>query len=659
MVRSVKPRQNLKKEGAQTLHRGSADSQLMTPILLHAILSMLIGAPFLDAVSETPAPSVLKVDPPSWWTGHTINPVRLLVRGRNLRGARVTTTRLDLKVDRLSVNDRGTYLFVDLNIAPEAPRGDASLRLETVAGAAPIPFQLQPPLHSGTTALAQGVNQDDVIYLIMLDRFSDGDPSNNRPGGTPAEAVGRDKPRGWHGGDLRGIINHLPYFQELGVTALWITPWYKNFGGIYDCDKPWCPYTYYHGYHAVDHYAVDEHFGTVDLVRELVSKAHSRGLKVIQDQVSNHIGLRHPWVEDPPLASWIHGTPVNHVQNPFKSEFLLSPHASETARASVLDGWFSADSPDLNQDEPEVARYLIQNAIWWVGTTGIDGIREDTAQYMPRSFLRNLCQALHRQHPRITIVGEVLDIDPMHTSFFLGGRAGWDHVDTRLDSVFDAPTWLVAVNVFSRKAPMTALRTVLKADALYSDPQRLTTFTSNHDLRRFISWPGATLDAARLQVAFTLSLRGIPQLYYGDEIALPGEGDPDNRRDFPGGFPGDSRDAFAASGRTADQERIWSWTRDWIALRKAHPALRTGALIELDVEADLYVFARRHDEETMVIALNRDAKPATARFPAAAIRAREGMQLVPLLGNGEKTTVTGTEASLRLPPNSAIAFRAL
>ena len=164
---------------------------------------------------------------------------------------------------------------------------------------------------------------------------------------------------------------------------------------------------------------------------------------------------------------------------------------------------------------------MIQNALWWLGTTGLDGVREDTAQYMPRPFLRDLCEALHRQHPKMTIVGEVLDLSPMHTSFFLGGRTGWDGVDTQLDSVFDAPTWWAAGNVFSGKLPMTALRDVLKADALYTDPQRLTTLTSNHDLRRFISWPGATLDNARLQMAFVLSLRGIPQIYYGDEIMLP------------------------------------------------------------------------------------------------------------------------------------------
>jgi glycosidase len=492
--------------------------------------------------------------------------------------------------------------------------------------------------------------------MIMIDRFSDGDPSNNHPASSPREAVGRDKPRGFHGGDLRGIIDHLPYLQELGVTALWPNPWYDNFNGLYECNRPWCPYTYYHGYHAVDLYAVEDHFGTMDVLRELVVKAHERGLKVIQDQVSNHVGLRHPWVEDPPLRTWLHGTSAKHVQNPFRSELLLSPHAPAALRAPVLDGWFSDDSPDLNQDEPEVARYLIQNALWWQGSTGIDGIRQDTAQYVPRWFLRDLCDAVHRQSPKVTIVGEVLDPDPIHTSFFLGGRAGWDGVDTKLDSVFDFPCWYVACNVFTHKSPMMALRNVLKADAIYADPRSLITLTSNHDLRRFISWPQATLDDACLQMAFTLTMRGTPQLYYGDEIAMPGEGDPDNRRDFPGGFPGDSRSAFVSSGRTAEQQRMWSWTRDWIALRRAHQALRRGTLLDLDAKVNHYVYARKDTRETIVIALNRDAKSATADLLAEAIDAHVGMRLVPLLGGGEVTIVSGPSISLKLPPLSAVAF---
>jgi glycosidase len=455
---------------------------------------------------------------------------------------------------------------------------------------------------------------------------------------------------------LSGIIKRLPYLQELGVTALWLTPWYDNDNGLYECGKPWCPYTYYHGYHPVDHYAVEDHFGDLNTLRELVKQAHGRGMKVIQDQVSNHVGLRHPWVTTPPLPSWFHGTVERHTQNPFRSELISSPHAAVVDRARVLDGWFSDDSPDLNQDEPEVARYLIQNALWWVGTTGIDGIREDTAQYLPRAFLRELCGSLHRQHPRLTIVGEVLDLDPVHTSFFLGGRAAWDGIDTGLDSVFDFPTWWAAVNSLSGKTPMTDLRRVLRADFLYSRPDHLTTLVGNHDLRRFPSWPGADLDRARLQIAFTLSLRGTPQLYYGDEIGLRGEDDPDNRRDFPGGFPGDPRDTYTAAGRTPGQERIWTWSRDWIALRRAHPSLRHGELIDLAAEPDYYIFARRSPGETIVIGLNRSPKPATAVFSAASLGAHPGMRLVAVLGGRAATKVTAEEISLELPECSATAL---
>jgi glycosidase len=628
----------------------------MVSLWLQMILTVLVSSLQASAAGESSPPVVLKVDPPSWWSDHTINPVRLLVRGKHLQGARIVSSRREVRPGSIRINGRGTYLFVNVEIDPKARGGDASLRLENESGAARIPFRLEPALQPGTTEGARGINQDDVIYLIMTDRFADGDPGNNAPSDAPPSSVGRDKPRGFHGGDLRGIIDHLDYLQELGVTALWLTPWCDNFNGMYECDKPWCPYTYYHGYHAVDHYSVEDHFGTLDILRELAARAHARGLKVIQDQVSNHVGLHHPWVEDPPLETWFHGTPANHLQNPFRSEWLLSPHAPASARSTVLDGWFSADSPDLNQDEPEVARYLIQHSLWWLGTTGIDGIREDTAQYLPRWFLRDLCHAVHRQSPRVTIIGEVLDLDPMHTSFFLGGRTGWDGIDTGLDSVFDAPCWWIAGNAFSGKTPMTSLRDTLRADALYSDPQRLTTLTSNHDLRRFISWPGATPDTARLQMAFTLTLRGTPQLYYGDEIALPGEGDPDNRRDFPGGFPGDARNAFNAAGRTPEEQRIWTWTRDWIALRKAHPALRRGTLVDLDAKANLYIYARRDSGETIVITLNRDAQEASASFPSAAIDARAGMRLAPLLGGGESTSVSGETITLKLPPRSAVAF---
>lgn len=614
---------------------------------------LLITASCLIAAGP---PSVLKVDPPSWWPGHTINPVRLLVRGANLDGVRLVSPRPEVHVGDVRVNARGTYLFASLAIDPKAAPGDATLRLETAAGTSAVPFQLLEPLRADGSEGARGVTQDDVVYLIMTDRFSNGDPTNDLPAGAPPESTDRKKPRGFHGGDFRGVTDRLPYLKELGITAIWLTPWYDNFNGIYECDRPWCPYTYYHGYHAMDHYAVEDHFGTMATLRELVAKAHEHRLKVIQDQICNQVALRHPWIAEPPLPSWFHGTPERHDTNPFLHEFVSSPHAPDVDRARVLNGWFSDDSPDLNQDEPEVARYLIQNALWWVGMTGIDGIREDTAQYLPRPFLRDLTGALHRQHPRITIVGEALDAEPIHVSYFLGGKAGWDGIDTGLDSVFDFPAWGVAAAALTGKIPMTEIRRILRADSLYINPSRLTTLSNNHDNPRVISWPGSSPTLARLHLAYTLALRGIPQLYYGDEIAMPGAADPDNRRDFPGGFPGDARNAFEPPGRTPEEQLTYAWTRDWIALRRAHSALRRGTLTDLYADAETYVFARRDPTETVIIALNRSNRPAKVVFSPRAIDAGNRVSLVPLLGAGAGTSFGGDRFTLELPPHSAGAY---
>lgn len=601
------------------------------------------------------SPTVLKVEPPSWWPAHSIHPVRLLVRGRNLHGAVVKSTRPEVQPRDVRINESGTYLFVSLAIDQAAIPGEYPLRLETPQGAATIPFELRKPLDRSHRF--RGLTSDDVLYLIMPDRFSDGDPSNNTPADAPAQASSRALARGYHGGDFRGVIHHLPYLKDLGVTAIWLTPWYDNWNGLHRCDQPWCPYTYYHGYHPIDFYAVEDHFGDLATLQELVEKAHAMGIKVVQDQVANHFGSRHPWLDDAPLPTWIHGTREHHVKNSFQSDLLLSPHAPASARRPLLDGWFADDLPDLNQDEPEVARYLIQNALWWVGMTGIDGIREDTAQYMPRRFLHDLTSALHREYPDFWIVGEVLNFDPVHCSFFQGGHAGWDGIDTGLDSVFDFPTWATSVNVFTGKMPVSSLRGVLKNDALYPDPARLTTLSGNHDLSRFPSFANATAEGAMLHVAYLLATRGIPQLYAGDELGLPGGDDPDNRRDFPGGFPHDPRNAFESGGRTPAEQRMFTWTQSWIRLRRDHPALRTGALIDLGFDTETYAFARQQAEETLVVVINRSPKPRPVRIAAEAVGAGSKPSLQPLHSAGRTAWFPNGTAILEAAPRSAAVYR--
>lgn len=621
-----------------------------------AILLCVFVCGALDAYASWPAaaPVVSKVEPPSWWAAHTINPVRLLVRGTNLHGARVTATRKETSPGALLINGAGTYLFVNVTIDTAARPGDYPLTLETAAGRTTIPFRLHAPLDQSGNF--QGVTSEDVIYLIMPDRFSNGDRSNDVPKDAPPEASERVNPRAWHGGDFRGVINHLSYLKELGVTALWLTPWYDNWNGLNACDKPWCPNTYYHGYHADDYYAVEDRFGDMETLRELVSKAHALGLKVIQDQVANHVGSRHAWASEPPLDNWFHGTRERHELNRFNNSSLLSPNASPTERRNTLDGWFSDELPDMNQEEPEVARYLIQNALWWVGMTGIDGIRQDTIQYMPRPFVRDLSQALHRQYPELRMIGEVFERDAAQTAFFIGGHTGWDNINTELDSVFDFALWQASCDVFTGKKPVRQLRDVLKYDALYPDPLRVTTITGNHDTRRFVSLEGATIEGAMLHTAFTLTVRGTAQLYYGDEIGMEGGDDPDNRRDFPGGFPDDRRNAFEARGRSTTEQRMYEWTRDWLRLRRDHPALRRGRLVDLLYTDDAYVYARTVESETVIVAINRAAAPAHFRLPAQSLGLLNGTPIVPLL-KGTRAVVDAESFALDVPARTAVAYR--
>jgi glycosidase len=356
-------------------------------------------------------------------------------------------------------------------------------------------------------------------------------------------------------------------------------------------------------------------------------------------------------VNDPPLPDWFHGTLAQHQLNKFRNSALLSPHSNQQDIRNTLDGWFSDDLPDMNQDEPEVARYETQNALWWAGITGIDGIREDTIQYMPRFFIRDLSNALHREYPKMWMVGEVFERDAAQTAFFIGGHTGWDGIDTKLDSVFDFALWNRSVSVFTNKMPVRYLSHELKYDALYPDASKVTVLANNHDTTRFMSLDGATLSGAMMHVAFALSVRGIPQLYAGEEIAMEGREDPDNRRDFPVA-------AFTAEGRDARQRQMFDWTRAWIRLRREHPPLRSGKLIDLFFDDETYVFARQLGAETILIALNRENKVKEISIPVGSIGVKDGVTLKSLIGDALSVRVVNGEARLALSPQTATAFGA-
>lgn len=577
--------------------------------------ALALGAAALVAVATGGAqePVVRKVEPPNWWAGHSINPVRLLVRGERLAGARAECPRLRCSVARVSA--AGTHAFIDVTIPAARAPGRYPITLRTAAGRVEVPFSIAPTL--ARRGRFQGFGVDDVVYLLMPDRFANGDTTND----DPAEARGlldRGKARYYHGGDLAGVRARLPYLKELGVTAVWMNPIYDNNNQLnrremYDGQ----PITDYHGYGATDFYAVDEHLGDIGGFRQLVDEAHRAGIKIIVDMVANHTGPYHPWVSDPPTPTWFHGTADRHLANTWQTWTLADPYATPAMREATLDGWFIDILPDLNQDDPDVARYIIQNTLWWVGVSGLDGIRQDTWPYVPRRFWRDWIAAIKRAYPTLKVVGEVLDGDPAMIAFFEGGRTKFDGIDDKVDALFDFPLFYPIRRAFGEGKPLGEVARMLARDHLYHDPTSLMTLLGLHDVPRFMSEPGATPEGLKLAWTFLLTTRGTPLVYYGDEIALPGGGDPDNRRDFPGGWPGDARDAFTAAGRTPAEQSVWEHVQRVLKLRAARVDLRRGRTVHLYASEQQFVYRRGES----VVALNNDAKGVEVRIPVATLPA--------------------------------------
>jgi glycosidase len=611
------------------------------------VLAILAAAPV-----SAQAPAVSKVEPPNWWPGHSIAPVRVLLHGAHLGGATVEAVGQGVAVGLTRANAAGTYLFVDVLIDPSAAPGMRTLRVTTGAGTADVPFEVSAPLPRG--GRFQGLTTDDVVYLLMPDRFADGDPSNDDPAASRG-LFDRAKPRYYHGGDFKGVIGQLPYLKSLGVTAIWLNPWYDNVNHLNEREKyDNLPIADYHGYGAVDFYGVEEHFGTMADLRALVEAAHAAGLKVVQDQVANHTGPYHPWVGAPPTPTWFNGTEARHVANTWQTWTLQDPHATRATQAATLDGWFLDILPDLNQDDEEVARYLVQNSLWWVGVLGLDAIRQDTWPYVPRAFWQRWMEALEREYPSLTAVGELFDGDPAIVSFFAGGAARFDGVDTKVDSLFDFPLMLALRGAFAGGKPVRDVAQMLGRDHLYPDASRLTVFLGNHDVARFMNEPGATPAGLKLAQTFILTTRGTPQIYYGDEIAIRGGADPDNRRSIPGAFPGDIRNAFTEAGRTPEEQDVFAHVSRVLQVRRDLAPLRRGRLQQLVVSEQQYVYARTLDRAAVVVAINNAATPASVTVPVAAAGLDDGAALVDRLGVVPGTlTVAGGVVTLDLPPRSS------
>jgi glycosidase len=629
-------------------------------IVLASLLSLAAG-PLAGQTSQVTSfpdnsPAVTRVEPPNWWLRLTPE-LMVLLSGRHLEATAVTCNLANLVVERTQATAGGNYLFVWLKLGAELKSGTAVCRITTPEGAAS--FELPLAAREQTIHKFQGLTPADVVYLIMPDRFANGDPANDEPLEAPG-SHDRAKARAYHGGDLRGIREHLDYLKDLGVTTLWLTPIVKN-GATED----------YHGYGAVDLYAVEPHLGSLHEYQELAAAAHRRQMKIVFDIVPNHVGPKHPWAAMPPLPDWFHGTAQHHVNSsaPVSGTFyggeenqghdlfeaIVDPHAPRRLWRNLTEGWFVDLLPDMNTENPVVAQYLLQNAIWWVESSGLDGFRVDTFPYVSRQFWARWHAGLRRIYPQLTTIGEVFHPDASVTSFFAGGQKRYDGIDTGVSTLFDYPMYFALRDVLLNGAPAGCIADVLRHDSLYARPEELVTFFGNHDVTRFASAKGSSAAKLKLAFALTLTLRGIPQLYYGDEIGVPGGADPDNRRDFPGGWSEDAKNAFTLAGRTAEQQELFAYVKALLRLRREHTALSGGRLWHLFSDEASYVFMRETEEERVMVILQNSPQAREFRFTLADTAAQNATRVSRLFGEAN-AELAGRELHIRAPAESVSIF---
>ena len=598
------------------------------------ILSLL-----LVPLAQAQKPTITRIDPPCWYA--TLPKPMLLVKGENLAGAFFTFSDPTITAERTNISANGHWAQLWLASSPQRAE-TVQIRARSATGEASAAYTFKPRRTIGP----QGFTSADVLYLIMPDRFADGDPANDHtPGSPPAD---RRNPHAYHGGDLKGIIDHLDYLHQLGVTAVWLTHILQNDPKTSD----------YHGYGATDMYAVEPRLGTLADYRRLGEELHRRHMKLVFDDVPNHVGQANPWVQDMPMPDWFHNTAARHRDNKYVYAPITDPHAPPEASLDALDGWFVNILPDMNQANPAVAQYLTENMIWWIEEAGIDGLRIDTFQYVQRDFWQSYLSTLTRLYPRLTSVGEISGPDPTITAYFAGGRtlAG---ADTHLTTPFDYPLYYTLLAVLTGGKPMSQLEETLRQDWLYPHPESLVPFLGNHDQVRFLSQPGATPALLRIGLGLIMTLRGTPELYAGDEVLMQGGEDPDNRRDFPGGFPGDQANAFNAAGRNPAQSAMHDWLADLGSLRAASPALQEGSMQTIFSSDIAFAYLRTlasgpdacQAPGAKLVIVNRSPSPQTLDLPIPGTGLSGCRQATFRLGDGHPGTlqVSGGHLTISLP----------
>lgn len=567
---------------------------------MRAIKTLLLLSTFILATSVAAQPlSVDKVEPPNWWVGMTWNRVQLMVYGQDLQGVTARFEEDGPEVVAVHTVTNPNYAFVDVRVPDDVSPGDYTLEITRGSAQASVVFPILARETDGPRH--QGFSVDDVVYLITPDRFANGDPGNDRVDGILDE-FDPSKHGMRHGGDLQGIIDHLEYLQDLGVTALWLNPILENNG-----------VNSYHGYKTTDLYRIDPRFGTNDDYKRLVEEAHRHGLKIIFDHVNNHIGIRHPWIGNLPTETWLNGSVEDHLLGKHYKMATTDPNADPRSDELLRTFWFVDSMPDLNQRDPFLATYRIQNTLWWIEYTGLDGIREDTYPYADQAFLAAWAKAILNEYPTFNIVGEIWDDQPAYTAMFQTESRLPRAFETNLPAVMDFALAEAFRKYLRGDGSLTDVYKVIAQDFLYTDTDNLLTLVDNHDMTRAIYVADGNVRKVKQVLTMLLTTRGIPQLLYATEInMMGGESHVELRADFPGGFPGHTRDAFTEAGRTAEENEVFDFTRTLLHLRKSHEALRRGRLVHYPPPflrrppwlSNVYKYLRMTDDETILVVVN-------------------------------------------------------
>ncbi len=587
----------------------------------------------------------IRVEPPSWWTGFVHHNLQLLVYAENVGETNVIIHYPGIKVQAVHKAESPDYLFIDLLISPETKSGTFPVIFEKNRE---IVYSYEYHLYerSEGSKSRKGFDNSDVIYLLMPDRFANGNPGNDSVPGM-LEGVDRKNPGGRHGGDIQGIIDHLDYIKDLGMTAIWSTPLLENNMPKYS----------YHGYSITDYYRIDPRYGSNELYGEMVGKAHSKGLKVIMDMVFNHCGSRNWWMNDLPFSDWIHQFP-DFTRSNYRSESIMDPHGSDYDRDLMLTGWFDRTMPDLNQHNVYMGKYLIQNSIWWIEFAGLDGIRMDTYPYAYKDFMASWDEYVMEEYPNFNIVGEAWQQTEPQTAYFAGQADNRDGFDSHLPTVTDFPFYFAIRDAFNEKDDWThgiaKPYYVLSEDFLYSNPMNTMVFADNHDLTRYFSSVGEDLNKWKMGMTFVLTSRGIPLIYYGTEFLMTGikeKGDGYIRQDFPCGWPGDSLDLVDGVGRTAEQEQGYNFLTTLLHYRDKNPVLQTGALKQFAPLDGVYAYFRYNSDKTIMVVFNNNPTEEKQlkmdKFTECLLGRSRGRNII----SGEEINLVD---SLLLPPKSVM-----